>query len=457
MLHFVLRQGAPSLKPPRQVSFTKLKNDLTTQYPFPYTSEQVLGLAQHDYQVKTSRELAVAHKWQALGRDAQGIWAEIPVKDKPPIQTKILLEPLTFSCSCVSYHYPCQHSLGLLLLWLEHPEVFPQTEKPDWLTWSASDDAETDLDAAFSEETQRRVRLEAGLGELELWLHDLIRSGLEVARTRPPTYYQQMADRLVDATLGEVAKDIRALSSISAKNPRWHEDYLSILGRLHLLIQGFKRLDELSEETRADLRLAVGWLPALRTESVTDTWHVLGRRVEAEVNRKVQRTFLWAEREQRPAVLVAVLHDKQTVNTRFLPGVVLDATLTFYKGTHQLRAELVTLKNMTQPEMPVDGESSIKTALAKFVSIKTANPWLRSYPLLLQDVIAEQHDRNWILRDNEGYFLSLPLRYPYGWYLRALSANGLWIFGEYDGSRFLPISTWANDRLLELHTLKALL
>ncbi len=433
-----------------------MRNDSTTQYPFPYTSEQVLGLAQHDYQVKTSRELAVAHKWQALGKDDQGIWAEIPVKDKTPIQTNILLMPLLFSCSCVSYHYPCQHSLGLMLLWLENPEIFSQTEAPEWLTRSETADVD-EAELEFSS-PDRQARIGAGLSELELWLFDLIRSGLEVARTRPPTYYQQMADRLVDATLSEVAKDIRQLASISAKNPRWHEDYLSSLGRLHLLIQGFKHLDEMPREIAADLRTALGWLPDLESESVKDTWHVLGRRVEAEVNRKIQRTYLWAENQQRPALLTDVLQGKQSVNinTRFLPGVVLEATLRFCDGSTPLLAEVTSLQTILQPETHVDGESSLKTAMTHFITVKTANPWVRSYPLLLQDVVAEQHDGNWILRDSDGYFLSLPPRYTYGWYLRALSAGGLWIFGDYDGSNFLPMSTWANDRLLELHTLKSL-
>jgi hypothetical protein len=431
-----------------------LKNVFITQYPFPYTSEQVLGLAQHDYQVKTSRELAFVHKWHSLSHDERGIWGEIPVSDKTPMRTKVLLEPLSFACSCVSYHSPCQHSLGLLLLWLEHPEAFANTASPTWLTWTEMDELDTDNDV--TEDSKRPIRVEAGLAELELWLHDLVRSGLEAVRTRPPTYYQQMADRLVDANLSELSKDIRQLASISVKHPRWHEDYLSVLGKLHLLIQGFKRLGDLPETTAADLRMAVGWLPTLQAERVTDTWHIVGCRVEAEVNRKVQRTYLWSEKDSRPALFVDVLHGKKTANTRFLPGAVLEATLNFYTSSTRLQAELLSLQKVTRPEKPVRGETSIKLLMTNFTAVKTANPWTRSYPLLLQDVVAEQHEGNWIIRDAEGYFLSLPPRFGYGWYLRSLSAEGLWLFGEYDGLRFLPLSTWANGRLLELHTLKSL-
>ncbi|MGL4608697.1 MAG: hypothetical protein ACRCYY_03285 [Trueperaceae bacterium] len=436
-----------------------MKNDVSVNFPFPYTSEQILGLAQHDHQVKISRELAAAHKWQNLSKDDQGIWAEIPVKDKLPIQTKVCLESLSFSCSCVSYHHPCQHGLGLLLLWLEQPESFTKQETPQHITWTLTEPSEISETDEFSEMVdtpQRYKRIDTGLHELELWLFDLLRLGLEVARGRPTTYYQQMADRLVDAELSELAKDIRQLTTFTAKNPRWHEDYLGVLGRLHLLIQGFKRLETLSDITKADIHAALGISPELEHTSIIDNWHVLGRRVETEPNRKVQRVYVWGETSQRPAVLVNVLHDKKTVVTRFLPGVVLRASLSFYKNSMPLRAELVSFENISQSKTKLPGETSIKFALESFAAIKTQNPWLRTYPLVLQDVVVEQHERAWILRDKEGYFIPLPPRHQHAWYLRALSAEGLWIFGDFDGVRFSPMSTWAQHRLLELHTLKGI-
>jgi hypothetical protein len=413
-----------------------------------------LGLAQHDYQVKTSRELAAAHRWQNLSFDDQGIWAEIPIKDKPAIQTNVCLTPLSLGCTCVSYHAPCQHALGLLLLWLEHPEVFTKKETPGWITWSEIDEVSEISEA--NDDQQHYTRIETGLGELEVWLFDLLRSGLEVARGRPAAYYQQMADRLVDAGLGEVAKDIRQLATLTAKHSRWHEDYLSALSKLHLLLQGFKRLNTLPELSKADVCSALGWSPELEPKTMSDHWHVLGRRIESENNRKVQRLYLWGEASQRPALLVTIMHGKKTLVTRFLPGVVLKASLSFHKTSTPLRAELLSLEDISQPLEPIRAEASIKVALEAFTNSRIKNPWLKTYPLALQNVIVEQHEGNWILHDKEGYFMRLPARYQQGWYLRALSANRLWVFGEYDGLRFLPISTWANDHLLELHTLKGI-
>jgi hypothetical protein len=349
----------------------------------------------------------------------------------------------------------------LLLLYIEHPETFTQGLTPEWAEETLSEDDDAvwlGPEATNEQDDKRRQRIETGLEELGRWLTDLVRNGLEVARSRPALYYQAMAERLTDAQLGEVAKDVRQLATMSNKNPRWHEEMLGSLGRLQLLIEGFRRFDSLPEEIKADLRLALGWLPPLAKDAltITDHWHVLGRRVEQEVGRKVQRIWLWGETSGQAALLVNVLHGKKTATTRLLAGGVLEATLGFYPSSTPLRAEIIAWQGIHQPRERVKGMSSIQTVLATINDKTTKNPWLRTHPLLLESVIAEQLEQQWILRDKEGYLLTLPPRYTHGWTLRAMSADRLWLFGEYDGSRFLPLSTWAQGRLLELHTLRGI-
>jgi hypothetical protein len=442
------------------------------RFDFPWTSEQVLGLSQHDYHVKTSREMAYAHKWQRLGKGDLVIWGDIPIKDKPGIQTRVALEPLRFACSCVSYQYPCNHALGLLLLYISKPNIskpniskptaFVQGELPLWATdvlrHSAlmHDEVLTEsegFDTSESLNAKRWARMQAGIEDLERWLLDIVKEGLEVTRGKT-NIFAQMADRLVDAQLSELAKDVRQLSALTVKNPRWHEDLLGALGRLYLLVEGFKHYDTLSKDNQADLALALGWLPALQDGSIVrDRWHILGRRLEPDVGRKVLRLWLWGETTHRPAMLVEMVHGKKSPSTRFLVGGVLRASLQFYPGCFPVRAELTDLEAIVQPQHALGASSSIKEAAAIFTRAKAKNPWLKTVPLVLQNVFAEKQDE-WYLRDAEGYILPLPVRYSYGWHLRALSASGLWIFGEFDGKRFLPLSVWGNERIIELHTLR---
>ena len=78
--------------------------------------------------------------------------------------------------------------------------------------------------------------------------------------------------------------------------------------------------------------------------------------------------------------------------------------------------------------------------------------------LVLQNVFVEKQyvekQEEWYIADTEGYLVPLPARFSYGWHLRSLSSAGLWVFGEFDGLRFLPLSIWANGRIVQLHTLR---
>jgi hypothetical protein len=424
-------------------------NDFS-QFDFPWTSEQVLGLSQHDYHIKTSREMAFAHKWQALGYKEGLIWGTIPVKDKPGIQTRVALGPLHFACSCTSYQHPCNHALGILLLYLSKPQAFQTIDPPLWAQdarslYTFSEDTSTD--------TRRWSRMQAGMKDLEQWLLDSVREGLESLRGKTQSF-QQMADRLVDAQLNEVAKDVRQLSGFTVKNPSWHEELLASLGRLYLLVEGFKRFETLSKENQADLAMALGWLPKLQDgQIISDRWHILGKRLEVEVGRKVQRLWLWSEAAQVPALLVEVLHGKHLPSTKFLVGGVLEATLQFYPSSTPLRAEITQLSKIVQPHQALRAFTSIKQAHMHYTETKTKNPWLKQVPIKLQKLTAHKLD-SWNLQDSEGYILPLPNRFSYGWHLQSLSPKDLWIFGEYDGQRLLPLSVWGNGRLIEMHTLR---
>ncbi len=395
--------------------------------------------------------MAFAHKWQRLGQEGLLLWGDIPVKDKPGVQTRVALEPLHFACSCTSYQHPCNHALGLLLLYLSKPHAFQKSETPLW-----AKDVLSHYDFINQPEAtdaKRWARMQEGMQDLERWLLDIAREGLETLRGKTQSF-QQMADRLVDAQLNDVAKDIRQLASFTIKNPRWHEDLLAALGRLFLLLEGFKRFEELPKDNQADLALALGWLPPMRVgQAVTDRWHILGKRLEPEVGRKVQRLWLWGEHSQRPAMMLELVHGKKLPSTKFLVGGVLKATLDFYSGSVPLRAEILTLTKISQPQQAIVAPSSIKEVVSDYTRSKAANPWLKSFPLLLQNVFVEKHDE-WVLCDADGYCLTLPPKFSYGWHLQSLSPKGLWIFGDYDGQRFLPLTVWGNGRLIELHTLR---
>jgi len=70
---------------------------------------------------------------------------------------------------------------------------------------------------------QRQGRVQSGIEELSLWLENLVRQGLAWAQTQPPSFWEQIASRMVDAQAPGLARLIRNLAALPG-GPRWLGD-----------------------------------------------------------------------------------------------------------------------------------------------------------------------------------------------------------------------------------------
>ncbi len=145
----------------------------------------------------------------------------------------------------------------------------------------------------------------AGLADLDRWLRDLVRHGLADARSKPYSFWDGPAARLVDAQAPGAARLVRSLAGAGGT-----ERLLERLGRLHLLTEGYKHLDTLPAETQADVRAALGFTikeeEVLAGPSVRDRWLVVGQSVEEEDRLRVQRTWLHGSESRRDSAGLAV-------------------------------------------------------------------------------------------------------------------------------------------------------
>ena len=107
-----------------------------------------------------------------------------------------------------------------------------------------------------------------------------------------------MAARLVDAQAPGLARRVRELPGLLAAggDGRANEDAALALGRLALLVQGWRRQDALDDALRAELRAAVGFaataedLAAL--PGVEGRWTVLAQTLEDADGLRVRATWL---------------------------------------------------------------------------------------------------------------------------------------------------------------------
>ncbi|MEO1125009.1 MAG: SWIM zinc finger family protein [Cyanobacteria bacterium J06639_16] len=438
-----------------------------------WSTEQVLALSPDANSTKNGQKLATPTKWATLGKTGAFVWGACQGSGKKPYQAQIHLDGPAFRCSCPSRKFPCKHALGLFLLLAQQADLFTTTEPPTWVAeWMekrqksapAPPQASTKLvdPAAQAKRVQKReAKIQAGLDELDRWLQDLMRQGLAAAQTQPYRFWDDIAARMVDAQAPGLARRLRSLAGIPHSGPGWVDRLLAELGKLHLLIQGYRKAETLAAGMRAEVRSQIGWnqsqdeLLALAEQQDTavtqirDRWTVLGTRMLKEEQLRVQRLWLWGETCNRPALFLSFAYGKQPLEIPLVPGVVVDAELVFFSGAYLLRVLIKQLHGTPQLPTALPGIYSVADAIAVYAQALQQNPWLERIPLVLDAVVPELVGDRWRLRDLNHDWLPLDPKNGWDWELLALSGgHPITVAGEWDGFAFYPLSVWADGRMV---------
>ncbi len=446
-----------------------MQSNVEMAHPLP----KVLALAPDPGSAKSGRDLANARKWASLGADAEALWGECQGSAKDPYQTRVDLREPAFRCSCPSRKFPCKHSLGLFLLFVEQPKAFRADARPAWLQeWidsraaraekkekkaAAEPDDPAAVERRAADQARRAAKREdnilAGIEELDRWLRDAVREGLAALASRPYSFWDGPAARLVDAQAPGLARLLRAAAEVRGEAEERPARLLERLSLLHLLISAYRRLGDLPADVQAELRGLVGW--TVRQEELVgsmgtrDRWSVLGQRTYEEDRLRVQRTWLRGRKSARTALLLHYAAPGVPLDVTLVPGTAIDAELVWFPGALPLRALVKSQDGCAAPIDGLEGHADLPTALGEYASALARSPWIESYPTPLSDVTPELVDGRWRLRDRQGAWAPLSTDRGEGWRLRALSGGRpISVFGEWDGTRLLALGAWAEGRFV---------
>lgn len=439
--------------------------------PASWTVQQILDFAPDASSAKNGKGLANPGKWVSFGQTEQAIWGECKGSGSKPYQTQIDLSEPAFKCSCPSRKFPCKHGLGLFLIWAEQPALLDRTPPPEWVEkWLQGrqqrakpkdpQDPSTEAKRAVQQAKRaaaRESKVSAGLQDLELWMRDLVRQGLATAQGKDYSYWEQPAARLIDAQARTLATQVRQMAGIPHQGVNWPEKLLAQLGSLHLLLEGYKRLETLSAGLQAEIRTLIGWTQTsedlLQQAGLRDRWLVLGQYVEevaTEKDLRVQRTWLWGQQSNQPATILDFAFGSRPFEINFVTGTCVDAELVFYESAYPLRA---LLKTRYDAPMSLDrwaGSETIAGVLKSYSEALARNPWLDLFPVSLKAVTPFQ-TQHWGIYDPAGYWLPLAPNFNNGWTLLALSGgHPIGLFGEWNGEYFTPLSAWANQQFVTI-------
>ena len=230
--------------------------------------------------------------------------------------------------------------------------------------------------------------MDAGVADLRLWLTDLARGGLAEARGHGGRWWSDQAARLVDAQTPGLADRVRRLGPALEARPDWATHLLDELGRLWTLTGAWLRREALDADSRADLRVALGWpIPSaevLRTPALDGTWQVLGAHRDLEGDYQQQRTWYLA-----PDGAVDVVFESggrgQALGVPQLAGAVVTGRGHRYPGhpPRRLLFDGTPSPSATAPAWPGGSIAAARKAASDALGV---SPWRDVFPVLLTGV-----------------------------------------------------------------------
>lgn len=451
-----------------------------------FSEDQATALVTDPGTLKRGQELAGPAKWGNLGRTDTAAWGECAGSGSKPYLTGIDLTEPAFKCSCPSRVFPCKHGAGLLLLLARQPALVPAGTPPAWLAdWlgkrQAKDEAQAEkaaakipkkaaapaADLALGEvevpnttapaaptkrDTQRLARRQAGAEDLATWLLDLLRAGVADLGTKPGSFWESQAARLVDNQLPGLAAMLRELADYPTAGPHWAANLLSRLGEVYLLVRAFLNRESLPAAAQQEIGQQVGTaikkdelLADPATLVVADTWRVLGQHTWAEERLTARRSWLYGQHSGRTALVLEFAFGSQPFATPLLVQSTYAGELAFFSGLLPLRAVPITLARQPNPTGERPALLGAGTLLDAYATALASQPWLREFPATIRAVVTYSATGTWQAYDAE-LAAALPLRLPddaRGWHLLALSGGQpLALFGEWDGRAFRVLSYW---------------
>lgn len=440
---------------------------------FVWTAERIRSLAPDEAAWHRARQLGHPPLWRQQAGHERAVWGECKGAGGSFYQTVIDFNGPAFRCSCPVKRPPCKHALALLLLLLHYPERFQvNAPEPAWVSqWlesrlkrqqraKAPEPAAPDPDLAAQRQKNKDKRLElmaAGIQELDTWLRDLVRQGLANAQSHPPAWWEQTAARMMDAKLGGIARRLRLLAYPAPGKPR-HEQILEVISELYLMVEGFKRVEQLPPPLAQDLLTAAGL--ATRKEdlgvlpSTTDHWLVMGVHEGVEEQLRFRRVWLYGAQQQRWALLLDfVWGDDNPFPGHWLLGSVYAGALTYYPSAYPLRAVAQALQPADEMGIleNIKGYERLEDAALEYARALAANPWLPQMPVYLKGVAAVYRAPDFFLLDSRKQAVPLMASEDVG--LQILSISGghpINLTGEWQDGRLLPLAIEADGHLIPI-------
>ena len=428
------------------------------------------------------------------GASCRALWGEIKGSAAAPYFTTVDIRgPLAFSCTCArsSLNRPCKHVLALMLRRAAAPQ-YTDDEPQAVVDWLAARDERAEKQKAkepeapapegpaadksapkLSASANRRSRVDAGVELVQRTVQDIMRLGLGSTEVNDPKFWDGFSRRAVDAQTPGVLKFIGNARRLLQEGEVGREKLLNQLGKLALLLEAYRRIDDASEDFASEIRQALGYVVyqsevLASGERVEGVWLALGRKVSTARLRTLfvaDDWFLNVEKGRFARYLQyagGASPEEVVFPENFSVGSFYKGAMRFWPGTLRLRALFESPPKAVQPTPFCRVKTTIDKFFRKIPEYQARAPWVQTIPAFLDDVVV----RPWIRLDGLTRRREWRVVGSSGLAAPAVALNGnetalascfgaTWdaphsLFAEWNGREFVVFSLWKGRSFFRL-------
>jgi hypothetical protein len=426
------------------------------------SEEQVLALAPDESSKKSGKELSNPSKWVSKGSSETTLWGECQGSGSKPYQTQVDLSNIAFKCSCPSRKFPCKHGIGLMLLYVRQAGSFTVGDPPAWVAeWlskrtekqekqAEKKDKPVDEVAQAKRQQARQQKVGDGIGDLLLWIKDIVRNGLLTIPEKEAAYFENMARRMVDAQAPGLANMVKGLGAVNYYQEGWQTDFLDQLLRIYLVLAGFNNEEQLPEGLQQDIRHAIGFTQnqeALKEQTgVTDTWLIMGKQVSEEDNLTIERNWLYGINSKAYALeLQFTVRGQGVTSLPLTPGLFLEAELVYYPSVMPLRAIIKKQLN-AHSTTSFKGFEHWRAVVEAETQLNSQLPFSNERPYIIEQLRPVRFKEQWWLQDTAHELMPVGSGFRNMWKLLSLSGGAplnMAVVGK--EKSFIPIGVWHGE------------
>lgn len=311
----------------------------------------------------------------------------------------------------------------------------------------------TNASGLLSVSPARRRNMERGVDDLAQWIRDILSTGIIHIPDQLESV-ERIAERMVDAQLGSIAKRLRMGIGLVSGDSQWQEKWLGLTAQLNQFISLFRKIDQLPAPLVYDVWQFAGVFfkkkDVLAGKPVRDNWIVLGVDIRPEEQLLARKVWLFGQETRLWAMLLDYGMNTRALDPVPATGQLWDAVLTFYPSATGHRALVVhsaTYRAWSGPPMGFDGWEAFQQY--RFQRLMK-NPLEETFPCMIRHAEPDLFSsEEWRMFDSSGRMMLFESKWgsPDQWI--SLSSNGpLAAFGEVEGQRFRVWSVYTQGRLI---------